>query len=518
MLHRLITLLAILVPVAVGAQTGASEVLTFRAIADTYVDGGTPTAKFGGGGVLKADASPIRIIYLRFAVSGVRGRQVEHARLRLGVADVSRQTGGTVHRITNTPWDEGTLTYASRPPVDGPGLDTLGPVTTIGALVEFGLDGAVPGDGVYELAIDSTSTSGVGYYSINSATGPAPTLVLTVANTAAPTVVIGQPPAGSTFFVGDALTFTATASDPTDGDLGAAIAWRSDLDGPLGAGASITTPLHEGHHVVTAQVANRAGTSATAQVDVTVVQRPSVNTEPLVAITAPVDGQTLVAGQPIRFAGSAHDLEEGDLTGALAWTSDRDGVLGTGGAFSRALSLGTHQIAARVADSAGLAGAARVTLAIVPPDTLTLVPVADAFVDSGTATTNAGTNALLRVDASPTRIAYLRFLVQDLAGQRVAGARLRLQVDTGSGAGSPSGGTLRALTNHTWQETTLTYATRPPLDGPVLATVGPVVPGQLVDLDLGTAIAGDGPFDVALMSDSSDVADYRARESTTPPK
>ena len=55
-------------------------------------------------------------------------------------------------------------------------------------------------------------------------------------------------------------------------------------------------------------------------------------------------------GAPISFSGSASDPEDGDLSNALSWTSDRDGAIGSGAAFtSSALSVGTHQIQASVA-------------------------------------------------------------------------------------------------------------------------------------------------------------------------
>src|SRR5262249_50848881 len=169
-------------------------------------------------------------------------------------------------------------TGATTPPVDGPGLATLGPVTTVGAVVEFVLDGAITTDGTYDLAIDTTSNLAVQYYASSSTTGPPPALVLTVGNGAGPTVGIVQPPGGSTFFVGDRITFEGTAIDPVDGDLGAALTWRSDQDGLLGTGATITTPLREGQHTVTAAVTNQAGALGTAQVDVTVAPRPAANT------------------------------------------------------------------------------------------------------------------------------------------------------------------------------------------------------------------------------------------------
>src|SRR5207249_5568807 len=57
---------------------------------------------------------------------------------------------------------------------------------------------------------------------------------------------------------------------------------------------------------------------------------------PIVSIVAPADDTHLVEGRAVHFEGFANDLEDGLLSGSsLAWSSSRDGVLGTGAAFSR---------------------------------------------------------------------------------------------------------------------------------------------------------------------------------------
>ena len=124
------------------AQAPPTETLTFNPVADSYVDANVPTSNFNNDATLRANASPMRIAYLRFAVSGVSGRAVQKARLRLGVASNSgapSDVGGTIHRITNTTWDEATLTFNNRPSMDGAGIQTLGPVA-LNEVVEFNLD------------------------------------------------------------------------------------------------------------------------------------------------------------------------------------------------------------------------------------------------------------------------------------------------------------------------------------------------------------------------------------------
>ena len=153
-----------------GAQIPPTETLTFSSIADTYVESSQANQNFNGDTRLRADADPVRIIFLRFAVSGVGGRQIESARLRLQVAGPSDATGGTIHRISNNTWNESTVTYNTRPAVDGPGLQSLGPVED-GEIVEFIVDDEITGDGVYNFAIDTPSTDSVSYVSAAAASG-----------------------------------------------------------------------------------------------------------------------------------------------------------------------------------------------------------------------------------------------------------------------------------------------------------------------------------------------------------
>ncbi len=97
---------------------------------------------------------------------------------------------------------------------------------------------------------------------------------------------------------------------------------------------------------------------------------------PIVAIHSPVDGSTFFATDALLLDGSAEDLEDGLLTGdSLVWTSDLDGVLGTGEEeylSVSSLSAGTHRITLTATDSDGMAAQTAVTITIVPPTTLYL--------------------------------------------------------------------------------------------------------------------------------------------------
>ena len=89
------------------------------------------------------------------------------------------------------------------------------------------------------------------------------------------------------------------------------------------------------------------------------------NAPPTVTITKPPDGSTFNPGASITFTGTATDPEDGSLTSSLAWSSSRDGAIGTGGSFTRSnLSSGVHTITASVSDSDGASGSRSITISV----------------------------------------------------------------------------------------------------------------------------------------------------------
>ena len=64
----------------------------------------------------------------------------------------------------------------------------------------------------------------------------------------------------------------------------------------------------------------------------------------------------------------------------------------------------------------------------------------------------------------------------------------------------------------------MTWITQPPIDGPVLSSVGPVQRGATVDFTVTAAIVGDGTYCFALDSTSSDDVAYNSREAPLGPE
>lgn len=111
------------------------------------------------------------------------------------------------------------------------------------------------------------------------------------------------------------------------------------------------------------------------------------NTPPVASISSPAEGATLQS--PVSFEGSASDAEDGVISSdGLSWSSDVDGLLGTGDSLQSALSIGEHTVTLTATDSGALTDDAVVHISVVeslpntPPAVSILSPVEDAVVES----------------------------------------------------------------------------------------------------------------------------------------
>jgi hypothetical protein len=144
---------------------------------------------------------------------------------------------------------------------------------------------------------------------------------------------------------------------------------------------------------------------------------------------------------------------------------------------------------------------------------LTFVPSADAMVVADTPNQNFGLDMTLRTDADPEAHAYFRFDVTGIGSESVGQVVLRLTARPESNASSNSGGDLHAITPSAWEEETVTFATRPVVDGPLLISVGSIGVGEVVDLDITGAVTADGTHEFALLGASADGAFYFSSEA-----
>jgi hypothetical protein len=113
---------------------------------------------------------------IKIDVSGLNGKQVVSAKLRLYNVDPSSK-GGDFYAVSDNSWQEETVTWNSAPAALTNLLGSIGSVS-IGNWYEVDLTSLISGDGTYSLRISSTSSDGADYSSKEGANPPQ--LIITV--------------------------------------------------------------------------------------------------------------------------------------------------------------------------------------------------------------------------------------------------------------------------------------------------------------------------------------------------
>ncbi len=111
---------------------------------------------------------------------------------------------------------------------------------------------------------------------------------------------------------------------------------------------TLSIPLHEGSHTIRIETTGTSG----ANIDSLSVEFISANFSPVLSISTPTPQSVYVQGQPIHFTAVATDLEDGDLSAQVLWTSSIAGALGSGTDLTlNTLAVGQHTIEASVTDA-----------------------------------------------------------------------------------------------------------------------------------------------------------------------
>ncbi|RKN46005.1 LamG domain-containing protein [Streptomyces hoynatensis] len=156
--------------------------------------------------------------------------------------------------------------------------------------------------------------------------------------------------------------------------------------------------------------------------------------------------------------------------------------------------------------------------ASLPADSVTaLEPTADAYVNGAARGANYGPDQQLAVRGTSAYESYLRFgLPNAPAGQVLKNATLRVRVSDDSASGSADSFAVRPVTGD-WQETAVTYDTRPTLGDTALGTLeAPATPGGVyaAPLDPATVRAAlGGELDLALTGTGGDSLWFWSREA-----
>lgn len=161
---------------AAPTQSPANPVLSFHPSADSYVSKAYPTNNYGKSTSIKVDASPVMTGYLRFEVTGLNGKAVQKAVLKLRPGLYSNRVV-SVQRVSDPNWTETGINY-SNAPVPGDLIGTSTKTLTSG-WVTVDVTSLLQGDGTYDIALTSTSTTTASFYPREN-TKYAPVLQITV--------------------------------------------------------------------------------------------------------------------------------------------------------------------------------------------------------------------------------------------------------------------------------------------------------------------------------------------------
>lgn len=159
----------------------AQATLTYTPSDDARINKSYPGSNYGSSLYLNADNSPVVDMLLKFNVSGINGRRVVSAKLKLYCNEASAVTGGKFYPTVSSSWSQSTVTWNNAPAiVSGDPGRSLGAVTA-GKSYEVDVTSLVKGDGAVSLRANSSSGDGVGYSSKeNSTASYRPQLIVTV--------------------------------------------------------------------------------------------------------------------------------------------------------------------------------------------------------------------------------------------------------------------------------------------------------------------------------------------------
>lgn len=227
--------------------------------------------------------------------------------------------------------------------------------------------GAGPQASLFNVVVPADLT-GVARVQLRAADGR--TLATTTATTAAPTVSVDVPATGST----ERLTISWSSRDADAASLANTVLYSADggtswqVIGVDLTGSSMSVPrwsLPGSTHAQLKVIASDGVRSTTAVSET--FSLPDL--APMVSVSAPGAGKVFTGEQAIVFIAQAHDVEDGHLDDtAVQWSSDRDGLLGTGAWLpwnADQLSEGEHVITVTARDSAGHTSTATVRIRVV---------------------------------------------------------------------------------------------------------------------------------------------------------
>lgn len=223
---------------------------------------------------------------------------------------------------------------------------------------------------------------------------------------------------------------------------------------------------------------------------------------------ASTDDTEVTAYDVHRTAGAADPLSAATLVATVTGTSTTE--------MDVALGTWHYRVVARdAAGNVSTASAATQVVVDTKPDpvTVTVGASADTYVNSAAASTAFGASSTFLVDGSPNTVGLLRFALPAAPpGLTLTGATLQLRTSAADFATSVDPITVTTA-GDTWDETTVTWASRPAFGTTALGTLPPaaaISTTYTASLDVSQLAAGSSTS-LALQMTGGDNAQYHSR-------
>jgi hypothetical protein len=198
----------------------------------------------------------------------------------------------------------------------------------------------------------------------------------------------------------------------------------------------------------------------------------------------------------------------GALTAGTYASIDVTGAVTGDGTYGFALST-TSSTAKTLSSREGANPPQLVITADAPPPGDT----EDATVRSDQPTTNFGTDTTLKVDGSPVIRSYVRVPVTGLTEPINSAV---LQVFSSSSSSSSTALVVKAVSDNTWSESTITFNNAPAV-GALLGST-PLTAGSYASVDVSSVVTGNGVYSFALETPSTSAKTLSSREGANPPR
>jgi PKD repeat protein len=338
----------------------------------------TDARSASGTSMASPHAAGVAALYLE-AHKGAAPAEVAAALIAASDKDQLQNVGGGPNRILSTVRDGVVVapTPVDQPPVAAFSANCVLLTCSLDAsastddgrivLYNWSMPGAVVSSAIGVKAAPVYTTSGVKNITLTVTDNAGQSTSITQTVTIAP---INQPPVAQFSASCSYLTCTLDGTSSTDdtGITDYAWSWSLGSQGGSvnGATANVTFP-HPGNYTVVLTVRDLNGVTNSLSKSILVTR---ANQSPSASISSPATNSKVMITTIVTFVGAGNDPEDGALSGAsLTWSSNINGVIGTGTSFSTgALTLGTHTITLTAKDSQGATGTSSIVVTVGAPN------------------------------------------------------------------------------------------------------------------------------------------------------